>query len=297
MRGTSLAPALRGRAGPSTGPAGPDRAAAGLWKPAAPRAVLGDDDDPTREDEQVSDAPGSPRAARLAVPRWLDGRLVLGVLLVLGSVLLGARVLATADRSQQVWAATRDLAPGSTLGTGDLRKAKVRLFDAGDRYLVATGRPPAGYVLTRGVGAAELLPRGSLVAPEQAATAELRDVSVPVEAGHLPEDLQAGQQVDVFVTAGAGTSGTAAAPGAAPSPGTAGAANATRRVLSAAPVRLRPRDGGLAAARSSSVVLSVGAGDAERLVSALQEGRVDLVRVPRDRELTPLSATGPSPTR
>src|SRR5687768_14738118 len=40
-----------------------------------------------------SAVPPSPTARRLALPRWLDTRLVLGVLLVLVSVLVGARVL------------------------------------------------------------------------------------------------------------------------------------------------------------------------------------------------------------
>ncbi len=47
----------------------------------------------------MSDAPGSPKAGRLATPGWVDGRLVLGVLLVLVSVVVGARVLSAADRS------------------------------------------------------------------------------------------------------------------------------------------------------------------------------------------------------
>lgn len=50
----------------------------------------------------MTEVPTSPAARRLASPRWLDGRLVLGVLLVLASVLVGARLLSSADRSQQV---------------------------------------------------------------------------------------------------------------------------------------------------------------------------------------------------
>src|SRR4051794_35749108 len=40
----------------------------------------------------------SPAATRLSLPRWLDARIALGVLLVLLSVVAGARVFASADR-------------------------------------------------------------------------------------------------------------------------------------------------------------------------------------------------------
>ncbi len=214
----------------------------------------------------MPDLPASPRATRLATPGWLDRRLVLGVLLVLVSVVVGARVLAAADTATPVWVAARDLAPGSTLAAGDVRPARVRLDGSGTRYVLAVGPPPVGYVLARGVGGGELLPRAALSRPGQAQRAA-REVSVPVPAGHLPEDLLAGQLVDVYVTPG-----SAAA--------TAPAAGGTRRVLAAVPVALRPRTTGLAAGGSTGVVLSVADGDAAGLVGALQEGRVDLVRVP-----------------
>ena len=70
----------------------------------------------------MTETPGSPRAARLAPPRWFDTRFVLGVVLVLTSVLVGARVLAGADTTQQVWLAARDLAPGTVLAVTLERK-------------------------------------------------------------------------------------------------------------------------------------------------------------------------------
>ena len=129
----------------------------------------------------MSDAPGSPRAGRLATPSWLDTRLVLGVLLVLVSVVVGARVLSAADRSQLVWAADSDLAAGSTLSADDLRPVQVRLFTARDSYLPATAAPPVGYVLERAVAKDELLPRQSLVRPGD--DVDLRLVTVPVLPG------------------------------------------------------------------------------------------------------------------
>lgn len=237
----------------------------------------------------MSDPPASPRATRLATPSWLDGRLVFGVLLVLVSVVVGARLLASADASQNVWVATRDLAPGSTLADGDLKPARVRLFDNGARYLVASGAKPVGYVLQRGVGGDELLPRDNLVRPDERGRS-LRDISVPVAAGHLPDDLQAGQQVDVYVTPGPSRTGDAP-----PTAGSASAPTGTRLVLSRVPVMLRPRTGGLGANGTAGVVLSVAESDATALVAAVQEGGVDLVRVPRGEELPSLSALVPAP--
>lgn len=235
----------------------------------------------------MPDAPVSPAAARLATPSWLDGRLVLGALLVLVSIVVGARVLSSADASQGVWVATRPLAAGSTLADGDLAPGRVRLFDNGARYLGATGSKPVGYVLQRGVGAQELLPRDSLTRPDDLAR-RVRDVSVPVGAGHLPDDLQSGQQVDVYVTPGSTTR----------APGQPIAAGGTRLVLSRITVTLRPRGGGgLGASGTAGVVLSVPDTDAATLVAAVQEGAVDLVRVPNGDNLPGLGAAATPPAR
>lgn len=218
----------------------------------------------------MSESFASPRAGRLAPPGWLDARLVLGVLLVLVSVVVGARVLTSADASERVWVATHDLSAGSTLTEGDLRSGQVRLAGLGSGYLLADSAKPLGYVLRRGVGADELLPRAGLARPD-APGVSLRDVSVPVAAGHLPDDLRAGQQVDVYVTPRQG--------------GSAGPSAATRLVLSRLTVSLRPRAGGLATSGGAGVVLSVPQSDAAALVAAVQAGGVDLVRVPHAQEL------------
>ena len=62
----------------------------------------------------------SPRANRLGSPRWLDTRLVLGILLVLLAVVVGARVFASADHYSRVYVARRALVPGEHLTATDL---------------------------------------------------------------------------------------------------------------------------------------------------------------------------------
>src|SRR5690242_1627018 len=80
-----------------------------------------------------ADVPG-PVPRRVRPPRWLDLRLVLGVLLVLGSVLVGARVLSSADATVPVWAASGDLAAGTALTADDVVAVDVRLDDAAGAY-------------------------------------------------------------------------------------------------------------------------------------------------------------------
>jgi hypothetical protein len=136
--------------------------------------------------------PAGPVPRRVRPPRWLDLRLVLGVLLVLGSVLLGARVLAAADATVPVWSVTADLAAGTVLGPEDLAAVDVRLGNAAGAYL-STGTDPAGRTLARAVRAGELLPRTVLEEPE-----DLVQVALPVQAGHVPPGLARGAVVDVY---------------------------------------------------------------------------------------------------
>ena len=220
----------------------------------------------------MTDTPASPRANRLAAPRWLDTRLVLGVLLVLVSVVVGARVLASADQSQTVWAAARDLAPGAQLTEDDVVRKRVRLFgDDRKRYISGRGVAPVDYVLRRGVGAGELLPYFALTKPGD--DVSFRYVTVPVARGHLPPDLAAGSQVDVYVSPErkAGTTTTAASP-AAP-----------RLVVRNVTVLQRPKAGGFTGGGTAdeAIVLRLRPAEVPLLLAAMSEGRIDLVGVPR----------------
>ena len=110
-----------------------------------------------------------PSPRRVRPPRWLDLRLVLGVLLVLASVLVGARIVSAADATVPVWAVAGDLAAGTELTAEDLVAVDVRLDDAADAYL-STATRPEGRMLARAVREGELLPRTALEEAD-----ELRD--------------------------------------------------------------------------------------------------------------------------
>lgn len=249
----------------------------------------------------MSDSPTSPRASRLASPGWLDGRLVLGVLLVLVSVVVGARVLSAADRSTLVYAVNKDLTAGSVLGADDLRPVRVRLFDNAGQYVAVDGATPNGYVVRRGIGAGELLPREALSVPER--DVDFREVTVPVEVGHLPPGLSGRAQVDIWVTpeardsagrAGAGPG--AAGEGAAPT-GNDLELRGAQLVLQGVTVLNVDADGGsFSGSTSIPVVLQVRPTEVAALVSAMSLGRIDIVRVPREAEssgrLEPATGSG-----
>jgi hypothetical protein len=223
----------------------------------------------------------SPKAGRLARPGWLDGRLVLGVLLVLVSVVVGARVLAAGDRTALVWTASRDLAPGTALTADDLSTTRVRLFDTGARYLAAPDRGFVGYVLDRPVARGELVPVAGLQPP---GAVDVRYVSVPVQPGRYPVDLARGQRVDVWATPDASSAGVGTASSSAAAAGGTSAAPApdSRLVLPAVPVSAPATTGSALTAGSAerSVLLAVPAADVARLVAAMAHSRLDLVRVP-----------------
>lgn len=137
----------------------------------------------------------APAAARLRAPSWRDPRLLVGVLLVLGSVVLGARVVAAADDTRPFYAATRALVPGDRVEADDVRVVDVRLQDASAAYLAADTALEPGTVATRTVGEGELLPRAALGTGGDVA---LQPVGVPVE-GAPPTGLVPGAVVDVWV--------------------------------------------------------------------------------------------------
>lgn len=148
-----------------------------------------------------------PVPRRIRPPRWLDLRLVLGVLLVLGSVLLGARIVSGADRTVPVWAAAGDLAAGTVLTSDDLVPVDVRLGDAAGAYL-ATSTRPQGRALSRSVRHAELVPRSAL----DGASAQVQ-LALPVQAGYVPPGLGRGSRVDVYALPGTASGQAAQATG------------------------------------------------------------------------------------
>lgn len=87
-----------------------------------------------------------------------DPRLLIGVTLVVASVAGVWAVVAAADETVQVYAASGPLAPGDRVNASDLKAANVRLEAATDLYLATGSIPADGLVITHPVGAGELVP-------------------------------------------------------------------------------------------------------------------------------------------
>ncbi|WP_145725792.1 MULTISPECIES: hypothetical protein [unclassified Nocardioides] len=210
----------------------------------------------------LGSSPGTPvpPATRVARPGWRDPRLWVGVLLVAGSVVLGARLLAAADDTVAVWGLAADRGSGAPVVAGDLEVHRVRFADDAtlERYFPADEPVPDALVLTRPVGAGELLARSSVGAADS-----VRVVQVPlaVDPQQVSPDVATGAVVDVWVRDGA------AAPDDAP-PG-------TEPALSEVTVLAAPAyDDTFAVSGTRQVVVAVDDGQAaafERLLAGLQD--------------------------
>lgn len=145
--------------------------------------------------------PAPPPATRVARPGWRDPRLWIGVLLVAGSVVAGARLLAAADDTVAVWALADDRGSGTPVVATDLEVQRVRFGDdeALARYFPADRDVPDGLVLTRAVGAGELLARSAVADAERD---EVLQVPLAVDPQQVSPDVTTGSVVDVWVTDG-----------------------------------------------------------------------------------------------
>jgi hypothetical protein len=145
----------------------------------------------------ASDVPAALRGQR---PAWRDPRLWIGIVLVAASVVVGARVLAAADDTVQVWAAARDLGAGQRVDADDLVAQRVRFADADalTGYFAVDDELPADLELTRSVAGGELLPRGAVGTPDETGLVE---VPVAVEPELVPPSVAPGDVVDVYVVA------------------------------------------------------------------------------------------------
>jgi hypothetical protein len=209
-------------------------------------------------------APDSPTAHRLTLRRWRDPRLWVGLLLVACSVVVGARVLATADDTVGVWAAARDVGEGAPLTPDALMVQRVRFADAATarRYLLAGEPPPAGAVAGHDVVAGELPARAAVVARQGTAF----ELPVVVDFAGAPEDLHVGDVVEVWV---------------GPQPGS-GSDTPAQRMLTGVPVVGAVRSAGpFGDAATRQVLLGLDDGTGERLgplLGRMSSGLVVLVR-------------------
>lgn len=150
--------------------------------------------------------PAAPTAVRTSPPGWRDPRLWIGVAIVAASVLVGVRVLASADDSVAVWAVADDVGTGDRLGDGDLVTTRVRFTDDDDlaRYFTVDDTLPDDLRVVRGLGAGELLPRAAIGGDDDEGLVE---ISLAVAPLLVPPAVGPGSVVDVYVADAGDTPG------------------------------------------------------------------------------------------
>lgn len=136
----------------------------------------------------------SPEPRRVRRPSWVDARLIVGITLVLGSVLIGARVLGGSDRTYAVIAVTHDVERGTVLGADDLHVVRVWL-PADRRRVYLTQRAAAvGKQLGHALARDELVPQSVLGSPPA-----LTRIAVALAPNAAPP-LAPGERVSLWLT-------------------------------------------------------------------------------------------------
>lgn len=141
--------------------------------------------------------PPAPTPRRLTRPKWLNVRVVGGILLVIAAVVIGAKVIGASSQTTAVWAAEHDLASGTVIGAGDLTPLEVNLGDTTGAYLSPGSGSPIGMTLVNPIAAGELL-AASYVEPSGTG----RVVAIGVEPGNMPPGVAHGSTIDLYLTTG-----------------------------------------------------------------------------------------------
>ncbi len=208
-------------------------------------------------------APPSPAPRRLARPRWVNARVIAGILILVAAVVVGAKVIGSSTRTSPVWAAGRDLAAGTVIGSGDMVSVEVNLGDTAALYLSPSAATPEGMTVAQPLRAGELVTASALERPGTG-----RVVAISVQPDDIPPGVAHGSTIDLYLTTG----GDAAGEG-----GTTELIGRDLTVQSVTP----PASGGLSGATSNRYQISVllPAKDADALVRLLPTGEPIVVLV------------------
>lgn len=208
--------------------------------------------------------PSAPTPRRLSRPRWLNIRVVGGILLVVAAVVVGARVIGASSQTSAVWAAERNLAAGTVLVGTDLTAVEVNLGDNSGLYLGPAGTSPVGMTVLTPIAAGELLPASAIDRPSAG-----RVVAIAVAPENMPPGVDHGSTIDLYLTSG----------------GVAGSESEATTELVGRDLTVQsvtaPSSGGLSGATSNRFALSVllPAAAADKLVRVLPTGEPIVVLV------------------
>lgn len=140
---------------------------------------------------------------RLRRPRWKDPRLIVGIVLVVASVLMGALLVSRLSETTPVLVARSPIVPGDAIDPDNLTTVEIRLGEQDELYVGGFEGIPEGSVATRTVQAGELLPASAV---GQAADVPLRPIVIPVDAT-VAESVTPGATVELWHTSPADRDG------------------------------------------------------------------------------------------
>lgn len=205
---------------------------------------------------------------RLRRPRWKDPRLIVGIVLVVASVLMGALLVSRLSETTPVLVARSPIVPGDPIDTADLVVVEMRLGDQTGLYAGTMDSVPAGAVATRTVQEGELLPMSAI---GQAAEVTLRPVVIPVDAT-VAESVVPGATVELWHTA----------------PTSADSEEVQAVLLVPDAVVRRIDEGSSLGMRSMAVEVLVPSGSVGGVLEVLsQDERLDVIGVPGAHGLAP----------
>jgi hypothetical protein len=137
-----------------------------------------------------------PTAQRLQRPSWRNTRLLVGVVLILLGTVLGAKVVASADDTVPMYAASAAIRPGDHLTSDNLRRVDVQLGAESARYLSARTVVADDSYALRDIPEGELVPVGAVGGRS---AVSVQAVTVQVDANSA-RGLPANATVDVWVS-------------------------------------------------------------------------------------------------
>lgn len=204
---------------------------------------------------------------RLRRPRWKDPRLLVGIVLVLTSVLMGALLVSRLAATTPVLVARSAIVPGQVIDPAQLATVELRLGDQRGHYVGEVEAIPAGAVATRPIQAGEMVPLSAVGQPEDVA---LRPVVIPVGTA-VAESVAPGATVELWHTESA-------------EQGEAGEAT----VLVEEAIVRRIDDGSSLGMRAQSVEVLVPRESLAAVLQVLaQDERLDVVGIPGAYGITP----------
>jgi len=146
---------------------------------------------------QVGADHGGAEARRLRKPGWKDPRLLVGLLLVAGSVAGTVGLVSARDRTVPMYVAKEDISFGEPVDASRLEVVDVRLDGTREHYLAAGREPAAGTRANTLIRAGELVPLRGLGLDDGTTR---KPVSVELEQT-LPAAVVPGSRVDVWAAA------------------------------------------------------------------------------------------------